>query len=542
MTLFILPLLLILTPLVGAALLLLPIQEFKHERSPWGVAFLASLVSLGLAVAALIQTTTSDTTIGGSIAWLPSLGVSLALALDGVSVWLVLLVAAIGPVVVLASRGQIKGNPKPYYMFVLLLQAALMGTFVAADLIVFYIFFELTLIPAFFLIAAYGQPKAKAAATTYFIYAFTGSMLSFAAILYLGWWHQQVTGGWSFALADLINTAPQLINRPIDLDLGVIAFSTTASHLVLAGLLAGFLVKVPIWPLHHYLPLAHSQAPTHGAIDLAGLVLKLGPFAILKFAVPLCPAAAVDFAPTLGVLAILSILAMGLICWVMNDAKKLLAFSSVSHMGFVVLGLFAFDSEAIGATGAMFYIFAYTLSAGALFLLLGMLYKRVQTYRLDAVSGIAEQMPVWAVFTAFFVMASVGLPGLNGFVGELLTMVGTFNSPQGTLGPVFAGFAVVGVIVAAMYLLRMLGRIAFGDLKLPAGVSKLSDLDAREILVLAPLAVLCLVLGLMPQPVLNSMQDTCQAWTARAHVSADQKAESLKTQHATTALKQTTAQ
>ncbi len=517
----------ILVPLIGALVPLLPVPDFNRDRGPWAVALFTSLATLVISVVLLFTYRWSE---GGSqldftVGWLPELGLNFALAVDGVSIWLVALTALITPIAVIVSRGQTNGRPQLYYLCLLMLEAALMGTFLASDLLLFYIFFELALVPVFLLIITFGTERRRHAATLYFLYAFAGSMLTLAAILYLGLHHFRETGAWSFALADLQTTAPGLAQ----IGAGDGGF-WTPSHFVLVGLLAGFLVKVPAVPFHGYLPVAHRYAPAHGAVDLAGLVLKLGPFAILKFAIPLCPQAVVDLAPAIGLLAVTGILAAGLVCWRQEHAKELLAYSSVSHMGFVLLGLFALDADGLGSTGAMFYIFSYTISAGALFLMVGMLHQRVGSFRLSDTGGLGKVIPVWTFFAGFFVMASVGLPGLNGFVGEALTMAGAFLSPDAALGPWYAGFAVAGVVIAAIYLLTFFGKLALGPLKLPTDETP-ADLTPKEIGVLAPLAVLCLVLGLMPAPVLDSMSDTTQSWTAAARQAAVEASAADDTEH-----------
>ncbi len=298
---------------------------------------------------------------------------------------------------------------------------------------------------------------------------------------------------------------------------------------VLAAFLAAFAIKTPMWPFHTWLPLAHTEAPTAGSVDLAGLVLKLGPYGLIRIAIPLAPAAAVIFAPYLGVFAVVGVIVTALICWVQTDAKKLIAYSSVSHMGFVMLGLFAFDPKNIGATGAMYYLIAHGLASGGLFLCLGMLYDRFHTRDLRKMSGLARELPMWSFFFVLFALAAVGLPGLNGFVGEFLTMLGTATSPPGVLGWTYAIAAASGVILAAIYMLYCVGRLCFGPLKVPpyvvqnevfeSAISKRTfhGMSRRELLTVGPLALACVVLGLYPGPMLSSMEPVVAASNDAAH-------------------------
>jgi NADH-quinone oxidoreductase subunit M len=300
---------------------------------------------------------------------------------------------------------------------------------------------------------------------------------------------------------------------------------------VLGALLAGFAVKVPLFPVHTWLPLAHTEAPTAGSVILAGVLLKLGTYGLLRFALPMCPAAVVQYAWLIGAFAVTGILATALICWVQTDVKKLIAYSSVSHLGFCVLGLFALDADNTGAVGAVMYMVNHGLSTGALFLCIGMIYERFHTREMADMSGLARVIPVWASFTVFFVLASVGLPGLNGFIGEFLTLIGAFLSPANVLGYEFAAVAGIGMILAAIYLLYMVGKIIFGPLKVPSvhnddGTHELKDLNGREILTLLPLAAACLILGLLPNSMLNSLQEPVGQLTYAAKTIATSQADS----------------
>ena len=359
---------------------------------------------------------------------------------------------------------------------------------------------ELTLIPMFFLIAIYGSTNRAFASVKFFIYTFLGSLLALVGFLYVAWSLASHQGEWSFSIPDLVHFAQT-------------GLTSSEQVWVLAALMAGFAVKIPLFPVHTWLPLAHTEAPTAGSVLLAGVLLKLGTYGLYRFALPMVPEAVVEFAPVLAILAIVGILYGALICWVQTDVKKLVAYSSVSHLGFCVLGLLALNP--LGLQGSVLYMINHGLSTGALFFLIGMMYERYHTRDMNVIGGLASKMPIWSCFMVFFVLASVGLPGLNGFVSEFLCLIGTFAAGDtgaypGVLGPWFAAFAAIGMILAAMYLLIMVGKVVFGSLREPAGVHAHdvlpADLNAREIVVLAPLAIGCVVLGIQPDFVMHAME------------------------------------
>lgn len=462
------------------------------------------------------------TELAVSLNWFPDIGLKLVLDLNsGVSVALVALTALLGPLCVIGSHTAITTRVRTYYGWLLVLQSAMLGVFCARDVILFYIFFEFTLVPMFVLISLYGSTNRKAAAIKFFLYTFTGSVIALAGLVYVAFVNAKGTGEWTFALDTLTQASQRL-------PAGTQAW-------IFAALLLGFAVKVPLFPLHTWLPLAHTEAPTAGSVILAGVLLKLGTYGILVVAIPFAPLAAIAFAPWLAVLSICGILIAGLICWTQTDIKKLVAYSSVAHLGFCMLGMFAMNVA--GVQGSVLYMINHGLSTGALFFCIGMMYERYHTRSLKEVGGLAAKMPIWACFMVFFAMASVGLPGLNGFISEFLCVMGAFQAgdlwaaqglPGGTagnLGPYFAAVAGTGMIIAAIYTLYMVGAICFGPLKEPAGHadhghggahggghgshagddhgSLPMDLSAREIGVLLPLAALCLFLGLRPAPLMN---------------------------------------
>ncbi|UCD73799.1 MAG: NADH-quinone oxidoreductase subunit M, partial [Phycisphaerales bacterium] len=440
------------------------------------------------------------------VPWLSDFGISLSLGTDSVSLLLTLLTTVLMPLCVWGSFTAITDRLKEYYGWMLVLQAAMVGVFIARDLIFFYICFEFTLVPMYFLIALYGGENRAKACIKFFLYTFTGSMITLAGLLYVAWQYAAANDYvWSFAIADLTTFARTQL-------------SGGQQAWVLLALMAGFAVKVPLFPLHTWLPLAHTEAPTAGSVILAAVLLKLGTYGLYRFVLPMVPMAVVEFTPLIAVISIIGILYAALVCWVQSDIKKLVAYSSVSHLGFCVLGLFALNP--LGAQGSVMYMLNHGLSTGALFFLVGMIYERYHTRDMNMLSGLSKRMPVWAFFMVFFVLSSVGLPGLNGFVGEFLCLIGAFTaSPDaaiypGVLGPWYAAIAALGMIFAAMYLLIMVGKVVFGPLKEPAvheednehgGHHLPPDLTIREIAVLTPLAILCVYIGFQPAVVTGAM-------------------------------------
>ncbi|MEM7228299.1 MAG: NADH-quinone oxidoreductase subunit M [Planctomycetota bacterium] len=443
-----------------------------------------------------------------SFNWLESFGVSLGVGADSVSMLLVLLSTMLMPLCVWGSFSAIQTRVKEYYAWLLVIEAAMIGVFIARDLIFFYICFEFTLIPMYFLIALFGSnPMTRVrTATKFFIYTFTGSILTLAGLIYVAWaCASQNAGVWTFDIGTLTAFAA---------DGGLTA---REQGWILLAMLAGFGVKIPLFPVHTWLPLAHTEAPTAGSVILAAVLLKLGTYGLYRFLLPIVPDAVITYGPAIAVLAIIGILYAALICWVQTDVKRLVAYSSVSHLGFCVLGLIALNP--LGLQGSVLYMINHGLSTGALFFLIGMVYERYHTRDMNEMGGLARRMPVWSTFMVFFVLASVGLPGLNGFVSEFLCLIAAFTATPdnaaypGVLGPWYAAIAGVGMIFAAMYLLIMVGKVVFGPLKEPRRhahdhdvVTLPADLTAREIGVLAPLAVLCVVLGFQPGIVTSAME------------------------------------
>jgi NADH-quinone oxidoreductase subunit M len=547
-------------PAVFALGLLLPIKALGTRKGAWIYSATTSTISFCFTLYVASQfnwANAGSLQFVGEIPWVPGWDLGFNYGLDGMSLWLVMLTTFLMPIVVLGSLVEVRGDMRTFHFWLHILEAALIGTFIARDIIFFYVCFEFTLIPLFFLIGIFGHGEKLKAARVFFFYTFTASLLTMAGILYVAWFNTTLTPD-TPGLTEVYQSIEfDPIDKPDDQStqawaqesyVGQWTFNIKAlwaagrlmpieaQIIVMLAFLAGFGVKTPLFPFHTWLPLAHTEAPTAGSVDLAGLVLKLGPYGLLRLAIPMLPVAALTLAPYLGALAVIGVIYAALVCWVQKDAKKLVAYSSVSHMGFCMLGLFAFDGTAdsgsIGATGAFIYMLSHGLATGGLFLCIGMLYDRFHTREIERMSGLAKIMPAWALFFCVFAFASVGLPGLNGFVGEFLTMLGTFNSRevQGSpiLGPWFAIPAALGVILAAIYLLYLVGKIVFGPLNLPhwedtgeTGIAGGHDLSYREAMTLTPIAVVCLLIGLFPYPILRSLEPAIQNHTQYVHHEID---------------------
>ncbi len=492
----------ILMPIIGAALV--AVSSSKLSRSIALLATLGSLAALTLFAFEFPAWNNGQYhPLEAGPAWLDAAGIRLSVGFDTVSLLLALLTAFLMPLCILGSYTAVTERVKEYYGWFLLLGASILLAFAARDAILFYVGYEFTLVPMTILIVVYGGTERRVASIKMFLYTFLGSMFMLAAIIYVAWENRVSTGAWTFDIDTLTATAIRL--------------PASAQYWLFASLMVGFAVKVPLFPLHTWLPLAHDQAPTAGSVILASAMLKLGTYGNYRFALPMAPAGGTELMVVVAVLSIIAIIYASLICWVQTDAKKLIAYSSVAHLGLCMLGLFALNP--VGAEGAVFYMVNHGLSTGALFLCIGMFYERYHTKDTDVLGGLAKKMPVWASFMVLFTFASIGLPGLNGFIGEFLCLGGTFIAEHdgqsgypGVLGPRFAVVAGLGLIFAAMYLLILLGKIVWGPLREPhhdaghAHACLPTDLNAREILVLTPLAVACIWLGVQPQPMLKAIE------------------------------------
>ncbi len=419
--------------------------------------------------------------------WVSRFGIHYSLGIDGISLWLVMLTTFLGPILIVSTWNAITTRVREFMVSMLFLQTAMLGTFCATDMVLFYVFWEAMLIPMALIIGIWGGKRKLYAAVKFFLYTFTGSVLMLAAILYM---YNQGTGTFSwFAFRNLPLSAAQ-------------------QAWLFGAFALAFAIKVPVFPLHTWLPDAHVEAPTAGSVVLAGVLLKMGTYGLIRFAIPFFPSAVAQFAPFLSVLAVVGIIYGALVAMVQKDVKKLVAYSSVSHLGFVVLGLFALSTESLA--GAMFVMLSHGLSTGSLFLLVGFIYERRHTRMISDFGGIARVMPLYAAAFMIATLASIGLPGMSGFIGEFLVLVGTFKSATLPGATLFAVLGATGVVFGALYMLWMYQRVFLGEVKNPQNQG-LRDLGLREVLLLAPIFFFILWMGLQPRPWLKTIEPALNA-------------------------------
>jgi NADH-quinone oxidoreductase subunit M len=473
--------LVVFTPLIGVLVLLL-VPGRQHRLIRW-VALLASLASLGFSLVLLgYQVGGSEFQFREDIPWIDAFGIRYTLGVDGLSVVMVLLTTVLSVVSIFYSWEPIQVRIKEYYATMLLLMVGMLGVFVALDLFLFYVFWEISLIPMYLIIGIWGGPRRIYATIKFVIYTLIGSLLMLVAILAVAIAHGIDTGTFTFSYEALRG----------------FAYADSLQALAFVAFFLAFAIKVPMWPFHTWLPDAHVEAPTAGSIILAGVLLKLGGFGFLRYSVPLLPDASVSFAPIVIGLAVIAVIYGALVAMVQPDLKKLVAYSSVSHMGFVMLGAFVFNEQ--GITGAAFTMVSHGVTTGALFLLVGVIYERTHDRLIGHMGGLNARLPGYAAIFGLFTFASIGLPGLSGFVGEFLVILGAFRFN----GWVAAATMLV-VIASAVYMLWMYQRVFFA---VPSGWMRrswprLSDMNRNEWLAVAPLVVLVVALGVWPGPVLE---------------------------------------
>jgi NADH-quinone oxidoreductase subunit M len=432
------------------------------------------------------------------------------IGLDGLNVWLVVLTALLMVPAVLVSWNAIGERVSEYYAWLLLLETAMLGVFVSFDIVLFYIFFELTLVPLFFLIGIWGGPERRHAAGKFFIYTLTGSLITLLGVLGIVLACQAKTNELTFSIPRLVLLVDSRLGIPTEQ-----SFWSTVEFWVFLALAAGFAIKVPLVPLHTWLPLAHVEAPTAGSVLLAGVLLKIGAYGFLRLCLPLAPDASLSIGlPLIRTLAAFGIVYGALCAYGQEDIKKLVAYSSVSHLGLCMLAMFALNVT--GLSGSLVQMINHGLSTGGLFLVVGMLYERYHTRKMGDFGGMSARLPLLGASMVFICLTSVGLPGLNGFIGEALSLLGVFDQ-QYSRGefPWYAVIGASGMILGAWYLFTMLQRVFFGPVKEPVslghdGHEPIHDLGLREVCALAPIAVVCVALGVYPQPILDSIRNDVQ--------------------------------
>jgi NADH-quinone oxidoreductase subunit M len=490
-------------PLLGAVIIALFLPR-GNQRAPKVVATITTVLTFVLSLVMLshFQGGTHKLQLVEYASWIPSIGVAYFLGVDGISILLVLLTTLLSIIVVVCSYSQIEENEKAYYACLLFLETGMLGVFVALDFFLFYIFWEIMLVPMYFLIGVWGHGRRLYSAIKFFLYTLFGSVFMLLGILALYFFNGNPdygTGKLTFNVIELINSL-KVPTQPIFAGL-------SAQDLIFLALFLGFAIKVPMFPFHTWLPDAHTDAPTAGSVILAGVLLKMGTYGFVRFSLPLLPVASQNMIGFVGVLAIIGVLYGALVAMAQHDMKRLIAYSSVSHMGFLMLGIFALNAE--GVSGGIIQMINHGVTTGALFLLVGIIYERRHTREIAAFRGLATAVPVFAVFFGITMFSSIGLPGLNGFVGEFLILVGMFKTSV-----TYAAFAVLGIVLGAAYMLWLYQRTMFGTPDTPEN-QNMPDMNYREIGYMLPLVILMFWIGLYPRPYLNLMQPTVNHYVSR---------------------------
>ena len=498
-------------PLAGALLLLL-VGNADGRRNAlvrW-LALAVSLATFGVTLALWIgfDSSSAEFQFVERAPWIPAFGIDYYIGIDGISLMLVVLTGFLTPIALLSSWESIDRKVKEFSIFMLALEAAMIGVFVSLDLFLFYVFWDAMLVPMYFLIGIWGYDQRIYAAVKFMLYTMAGSVLMLVAILGLAYMHSEATGSYSFDLMKLyaLEIAPE-----------------TQRWLFLAFTVA-FAIKVPLFPFHTWLPDAHVQAPTAGSIILAGVLLKMGTYGLVRFSFPLFPAAAAEFAPWLALLAVIGIVYGALVAMVQPDMKKLVAYSSVSHLGFVVLGISAMNVQ--GVQGAVYQMLAHGVSTGGLFLVVGMLSDRRHTRLISEFGGLKQPMPRLTAAFLVITLASIGMPALNGFVGEFLTMVGAF-----LWDPRFVVPAGLGVILSAVYMLWMFQRVYLGTVTHEENAA-LHDLTPREAASVIPLCAMAILMGVLPSMFLSPMEPAVQRLVTQVEAAQPARVENAAGQRA----------
>ena len=479
--------LLVLLPFLGAIVVLMLGRGRDPLARQTALAISVITFALSLAVWWRFDPSSAEFQFAEQHAWLPDFGISYHVGLDGISLWLVVLTTFLTPISLLCSWQSIQQRVREFCFFMLVLEAAMIGVFISLDLFLFYLFWDAMLIPMYFLIGIWGYDRRVYASIKFMLYTMAGSVLMLIAIIWLAYYHQAMVGVPSFDLVDLYD---------LDVPRGLQMWPFLAFAVA-------FAIKVPLFPFHTWLPDAHVEAPTAGSVILAGVLLKMGTYGLLRFAFPLFPLAAQQFAPYIATLAVIGIVFGALVAMVQPDMKKLVAYSSVSHLGFVVLGLTALNVN--GVQGAVYQMLAHGISTGGLFLIVGMLSDRRHTRQIGEFGGLKAVAPKLVAAFLLVTLASVGLPGMNGFVGEFLILIGAFGSTQFAPAGVYTAVAATGVILSAVYMLWMFQRVNYGPLSNPKNRG-LRDLTVREWIVIGPVCAAAIFMGVVPGVFLKPME------------------------------------
>jgi NADH-quinone oxidoreductase subunit M len=485
---------LLLTPIAGSILVLFFRKEQIKIVRWFGLA--TSLIAFVISVIVYFgfDSNRSDFQFIHQVLWISSLNVSYNVGVDGISLLLVLLTTFLTPLTLLSTWNSIEKNVKMFTFSMLFLEAGMLGVFISLDIFLFYIFWEAMLIPMYFIIGIWGGERRIYASIKFFIYTMVGSLFMLVAIIWLAVYASDMTGKFTTNLLELYKVGPTIPHQ--------------IQGWMFFAFFLSFAIKVPLFPLHTWLPDAHVEAPTAGSVILAGVLLKMGTYGILRYCLPLFPQSAINYAPLISVLAIIGIVYGALVSMVQTDIKKLVAYSSVSHLGFVVLGTFAMTIEAV--QGAVIQMVNHGLSTGALFLLVGVIYERTHRRDIAYYGGIAKIVPIYAVALMIASLSSIGLPGLNGFIGEFLILIGTFKSSV-LNSWWYTIFAATGVIFAAVYLLWMYQRVVLGPVKNPQLKNQLTDMNARELVVMIPIFIFIVWIGIYPSTFLNMTEESTKS-------------------------------
>jgi NADH-quinone oxidoreductase subunit M len=491
------------TPIAGALFLMLfvPPQD-KRTIKVIAVTFTVVAFILSLVVLANFQGDTYKMQLVERVSWIPSIGVTYFMGVDGISILLILLTTLLSIIVVFCSFPDIEERMKEYYVCLLFLETGMLGVFMALDFFLFYIFWEIMLVPMYFLIGIWGHGRRLYSAIKFFLYTLTGSVFMLLGILALYFFN----GNPDYGTGKLTFDVLELIHR-LRVPTAPLFAGLSAQDLIFLALFLGFAIKVPMFPFHTWLPDAHTDAPTAGSVILAGVLLKMGTYGFVRFSLPLLPVASHNMIGFVALLSIIGIIYGALVAMAQRDMKRLVAYSSVSHMGFLMLGIFALNPE--GVSGGMIQMINHGVSTGALFLLIGIIYVRRHTREIALFSGLSTTVPIFAVFFAITMFSSIGLPGLNGFVGEFLILLGIFKT-----NVVYATFAVTGIVLGAAYMLWLYQRTMFGEPTTPENRT-MQDMNPLEIAYMLPLIVLMFWIGLYPRPFLNLMEPTVKHYVAQ---------------------------